>query len=250
MKKWFVILLMVAAVSSGCVATRKFTRNEVKASADQLNARIDTNATEIKETQDAVDQVGQRVTDVDQKVAGVDTRVTTVDGRVAALDTKTTEGMNSLKSNVSAVDAKTDKTMNQLGSLDEQFQNRNNLTVAAEHTIPFKFDSAALDATNTAALDEVAKALTENRDAIVVLEGRTDSTGDSEYNIRLGERRVDTVRRYLAEKNVPVYKIHQISFGSARPLAPNDSREGREKNRSVGITVLVPSMAQAAASAQ
>src|SRR5687768_17568188 len=133
MKKWFVILLMVAATSSGCVATRKFVRNEVKTSSDQLTAKIDTNTTEIKETQDAVDQVSQRVTDVDQKVAGVDTRVSTVDTRVSTLDTRTTEGMNALKSNVGAVDAKADKTMSQLGALDERFQNRNNLTVAVEH---------------------------------------------------------------------------------------------------------------------
>jgi outer membrane protein OmpA-like peptidoglycan-associated protein len=246
MKRWFVILLMVAAVSSGCVATRKFVRGEVKTSSDQLSAKIDTNTTEIKETQDSVDQVNRRVSDVDQKVAGVDTRVTTVDSRVSTLDTRTTEGMNSLKSNVSAVDDKASKTLSQLGALDERFQNRNNLAVASEHSIPFKFDSAALDPTTTTALDEVVKALSENRDAIVVLEGRTDSTGDREYNVRLGERRVDAVRRYLAEKDVPVYKIHQISFGAARPVAPNDSREGREKNRSVGVTILVPGTAQAA----
>jgi len=249
MKRWFVFLLMVAAVSSGCVATRKFARNEVKASEERLGARIDTNTTEIKETQDAVDQVNQRVTTVDQKVAGVDTRVTTVDTRVSALDTRTTEGLNSLKSNVGAVDAKTDRTMTQLGALDERFQNRNNLSVAVEHTIPFKFDSSTLDAASIAALDDVVKTLSDNRDAIVVLEGRTDSTGNQEYNVRLSERRVDAVRRYLAEKNVPVYRIHQIGFGAARPIAPNDSREGREKNRSVGITVLVPSMAQAAQAA-
>lgn len=246
MKRWFVILLMVAAVSSGCVATRKFVRGEVKTSSDQLSAKIDTNTTEIKETQDSVDQVNRRVSDVDQKVAGVDTRVTTVDSRVSTLDTRTTEGMNSLKSNVSAVDDKASKTLSQLGALDERFQNRNNLAVASEHSIPFKFDSAALDPATTTALDEVVKALSENRDAIVVLEGRTDSTGDREYNVRLGERRVDAVRRYLAEKDVPVYKIHQISFGAARPVAPNDSREGREKNRSVGVTILVPGTAQAA----
>jgi outer membrane protein OmpA-like peptidoglycan-associated protein len=249
MNRLFVILLMmVTVVSSGCVATRKFTRNEVKTSSDALSARIDTNSSEIKETRDAVDAVNQRVSGVDQKVNGVDQkvttvdgRVTTVDGRVTGLDTKTTQGLTSLKSDVTAVDTKTGQAMNQISSLDEKFQSRNNFGVAMEHSVPFKFDSAKLDKDSTARLDEIASTLMGDKNAIVVLEGHTDSTGDRDYNLRLGERRVDAVRQYLAEKNVPIYKIHQISFGAARPIAENKSREGREKNRAVTVTIMTPS---------
>jgi outer membrane protein OmpA-like peptidoglycan-associated protein len=66
--------------------------------------------------------------------------------------------------------------------------------------------------------------------------------------VKLGERRVETVWRRLAvDMGVPVYKIHQVSFGSAKPIAENDSKEGREKNRAVVLTVLVPKAAGAAA---
>jgi outer membrane protein OmpA-like peptidoglycan-associated protein len=86
----------------------------------------------------------------------------------------------------------------------------------------------------------------QNNDALIVLAGRTDSTGDDAYNVRLGERRVEAVRRYLAvDKGVPVYKIHEISFGAAQPIVPNDSRENREKNRAVSIQVLTPNQATA-----
>ena len=253
MNRLFVILLMMVAVaSSGCVATRKFTRNEVKASSDaldaKLNAKIDANAEktagEIKETRDAVDQVNQRVSTVDQKVTTVDGRVTTVDGKVTSLDTRTTQGLNSLKSDVTAVDAKTAKAMSEIGSLDEKFQSRNNLSVAAEHSVPFKFDSATLDKDSIARLDEIAATVMQDNNAIIVLEGHTDSTGDRTYNVQLGERRVDAVRRYLAtEKSVPVFRIHQISFGAARPVAENKTREGREKNRSVTIMIMTPATA-------
>jgi len=98
-----------------------------------------------------------------------------------------------------------------------------------------------LEPTYKAILDEIAEMLTQNADAIVVLEGRTDSTGDQDYNVKLGERRVEAVRHYLAvDKNVPVYKIHEISFGAARPVAANNSRDGREKNRAVTMMVLLP----------
>ena len=231
--------------SSGCVATRKFTRNEVKTSADTLNARIDTTNGEVKETRDNVDRVNQRVTTVDG-------RVTTVDSRVTSLDAKTTEGLTSLKGelkgDVTALNTKTDQTNGNLSSLGEKFQNRNNFKVATEKSVPFKFDSAKLDTAYTADLDEVVAALMQNPDSIIVLEGHTDATGDHEYNVKLGERRVDAVRRYLSvEKNVPVYRIHMISFGAARPIADNTSKDGRLKNRSVSISVLVPQMEQSTA---
>jgi OOP family OmpA-OmpF porin len=83
----------------------------------------------------------------------------------------------------------------------------------------------------------------QNPDAIIVLEGRTDSTGNKDYNVKLGERRIEAVRHYLAvEKGVPVYKIHEISFGSEKPLAENNTKDGREKNRAVIMTVMTPKL--------
>jgi outer membrane protein OmpA-like peptidoglycan-associated protein len=243
MKKLLIALVLFATAnfSTACVATRKFTRKEVKTSADTLNARIDTTNGEVKETRDSVDRVNQRVT--------------TVDGRVTDLDSKTTAGLNTLKSDVQTVDQKAvsatqkasdaqtaaNRTAGDLTVLDKNFQNRNQFTVAAEKTVQFKFNSAVLDASNNENLNEIAETAMRNPDAIVVLEGRTDSMGDKDYNVKLGERRIEAVRRYLAvEKGVPVYKIHEISFGADKPIAPNDSRDGREKNRAVTMSILVP----------
>jgi len=255
------IVLLAAALGSlfsGCVASRKFVRNEVKTSSDHLSSELDRTNGEVKETRDNVDQVNQKVSGVDQRVSGVDQRVsgvdqkvTTVDGKVVALDTKTTQGMNSLKSDVNTVGGKADEASRHVASLDREFQNRNNFAVSMQKAIPFKFDSAQLATDGKSAMDEIVSALGQNPDAFIVLEGHTDSTGDKEYNMRLGERRVDAVRRYLAiDKSIPVYKIEDISFGAERPLAPNDSRENREKNRSVNIMVLIPSMTAATASAR
>jgi OmpA-OmpF porin, OOP family len=240
MRKLMIVLVisMVASLASGCLATRKFTRNEVKTSSDALGARIDTNSSEIKETQDNVNRVNDRVT--------------SVDGKVTDLDTRTTQGLNTLKSDVQSVDQKAgqantlgQKNSGDIVALDQkfqnQFQNRNQFNITSEKAIQFKFDSATLDKTFMADLDEIAAAVMQNPNAIVVLEGRTDSTGDDNYNIRLGERRVEAVRRYLTvEKEVPVYRIHEISFGAAKPIASNDSREGREQNRAVKVSVLLP----------
>jgi outer membrane protein OmpA-like peptidoglycan-associated protein len=252
-KKLQIVTLIVAlgSLSSGCIASRKFVRNEVKTTSDQLSGEIDKTNSEVKETRDSVDQVNQKVAGVDQRVTGVDQKVAGVDGKVSDLDSRTTQGLNTLKGDVNSVSSKADQANNSITSLDRKFQNRNNFQVSVQKSVLFKFDSADLKNADKSSLDEVASAVAENPDAIIVLEGHTDNTGDAAYNMRLGERRVDAVRRYLAiEKSVPVYRIEQISFGSEKPLAPNNSKDGREQNRSVSISVLVPSMVETTAAVQ
>jgi outer membrane protein OmpA-like peptidoglycan-associated protein len=252
-KKLQIVALVVAlgGLASGCVASRKFVRNEVKTSSDQLSGQIDKTNGEVKETKDAVDQVNTKVAGVDQRVSGVDQKVNGVDSKVSDLDSRTTQGINSLKTDVSGVSSKVDQTNSSVASLDKKFQNRNNLQMSSQKSVMFKFDSADLKSVDKSPLDEIATVVSQNPDAIIVLEGHTDNVGNAEYNMKLGERRVDAVRRYLAiEKNVPVYKIEQVSFGAEKPLAPNNSKDGREQNRSVSIMVLVPGEAAATASNQ
>ena len=231
MQRRSIVLLVSATLiaTSGC-ASRKYVRNEVKTTGDALTARIETNEGETKEVRDSVDRVGQKVTGVE--------------GRVSELDS----GMNSLKGEVQSADEKAakaqtsaDRAAGDIVILDQRFQNRNAFVIADEKAVQFKFDSAKLDQSYQALLDEIADSLMQNPDAIVVLEGRTDASGDKDYNVKLGERRVDAVRRYLAvEKGIPVYKIHLISLGAAKPIAENKTRDGREKNRAVTMTILVP----------
>lgn len=243
------VITVLAGLSSGCLATRKFTRNEVKTSADALSAQIEQTNAQVKETQDSVNLVNNKVTQVDQRVTTVDQRVTTVDGKVTDLDTRTTQNVNALKSDVSNVNSKADTASKNVATLDEKFQNRNKYAVSSQKNVLFKFDSAALTDDNKGSLDEIAKTVEENPNVILVLEGHTDSTGDRNYNIQLGQRRVEAVRRYLAvDKGVPVYKIEQISFGADKPIAENKSKEGREQNRSVTLSILVPMADEATAS--
>jgi outer membrane protein OmpA-like peptidoglycan-associated protein len=240
------ISVVLAGFSSGCIASRKFVRNEVKTSSDALSAQIDATNGQLKETQDAVNQVNTRVSAVDQRVTTVDQRVTTVSTKVDDVDGRTnqnTQNVATLRTDVTSVNTKADTTNRNLSSLDEKFQKRNNYQVATSKTILFKFDSATLAKDNLAPLDEIASAVMQNPDAILVLEGHTDNTGDKTYNIRLGERRIEAVKRYLAvEKGVPVYKIEEISFGSEKPIGPNDSRQAREQNRAVTLSILTPAL--------
>ena len=230
------LLLLVSAtiiVTSGC-ATKKYVRNTVKTSSDTLTARIEGNEGEIKEVRDNVDKV--------------DTKVSGVDAKVSDLDSRTSEQFNTVRTDVQSADQKAskaqssaDRVAGNVTTLDQKFQNRNNFNVTDEKAVQFKFNSATLDQQYMDVLDEIANALMQKPDSIVVLEGRTDNSGAKDYNVKLGERRIEAVRRYLAvEKGVPVYRIHDISFGAEKPVAENKTKEGREKNRAVTMTILVP----------
>ena len=235
------LLLLVSAtiiVTSGC-ATKKYVRNTVKDSSDALTVRIEGNEGEIKEVRDNVDKV-------DNKVSGVD-------AKVSDLDSRTSEQFGTVRTDLQSADQKASKAQGNSFTLDQnhiqKFQNRNNFNVTDEKSVQFKLNSATLDKEYAQVLDEIANALMQNADSIVVLEGRTDNTGAKDYNVKLGERRIDAVRRYLAvEKGVPVYRIHDISFGAEKPVAENKTREGREKNRAVTMTILVPKTEGAVAS--
>jgi outer membrane protein OmpA-like peptidoglycan-associated protein len=162
---------------------------------------------------------------------------------------KTAEHTSLAQTAADSAQSAADQAHGRVVTLEENFQNRNQYNVVAEKFVTFPFGSANLDRTYTSTLDEVAQIAGHYPDALIVLEGRTDSAGNETYNVALGERRAEAVKRYLVvEKSVPMYRIHQTSFGAAKPIAENNSRQGREKNRVVALSVLVPRFVAKAAS--
>ncbi|HEU4682695.1 MAG TPA: OmpA family protein [Gemmatimonadales bacterium] len=70
------------------------------------------------------------------------------------------------------------------------------------------------------------------------IEGHTDSTGSDAYNQQLSQARAESVRNFLVEQGIPAHRIPSTQgFGRTRPIAPNDTRANREKNRRVDIVI-------------
>jgi outer membrane protein OmpA-like peptidoglycan-associated protein len=87
-------------------------------------------------------------------------------------------------------------------------------------------------------MNEVAEALIKgNPDAKIVVEGHTDSQGQASFNQDLSVRRAQTVRDYLVSRGIASDRITAQGLGSSRPVAPNNSAEGRANNRRVEIVV-------------
>ena len=245
----------IVAMASGCVATRKFVRGEVHSTADQLNARVDKTDSNVKETNDKVATLDTRTNEQGRRLDTLNGDLQKTNGELQKTNgdlQKTSERTSQAQTAAQGAQSTADQAQGRVVTLEENFQNRNQYTVTDEKFVTFPFGSSNLDKKYAAMLDEVVQAIAQNPDAIIVLEGRTDSVGDANYNIQLGQRRAEAVKRYLVvDKSIPQYRIHDMSFGAARPIAENNSREGREKNRVVAVSVLIPrGVAKAASNPQ
>jgi outer membrane protein OmpA-like peptidoglycan-associated protein len=111
----------------------------------------------------------------------------------------------------------------------------------SDDSVHFPLNSAVLSTEAQEAIGQLAARLvSENQNVYVEVQGHTDATGSEEYNLRLGEKRAEAVRRYLnIEKGIPLHRISVISYGQSKPVADNATREGRAKNRRVTLVVLI-----------
>ncbi len=111
-----------------------------------------------------------------------------------------------------------------------------------EQNIPFPdvlfdFDQYVLRDDALTAVEANAKRLKENRVTKVLLEGRCDEVGTSEYNLVLGERRALSVKRYLESLGMSQLQVEVTSYGKDRPLCLQHNPVCWQKNRSVHFIV-------------
>ncbi len=102
----------------------------------------------------------------------------------------------------------------------------------------FDFDKAVLKADGKAKLDDlVGKVKAINLEVIIAV-GHTDSVGSDAYNQKLSVRRAEAVKAYLASKGIEKNRIYTEGKGEKQPIADNQTKEGRAKNRRVEIEVV------------
>lgn len=112
-----------------------------------------------------------------------------------------------------------------------------NITLNMPGNVTFRTDSADLNSNFFGVLDSVSLVLKEYEKTIVEVAGHTDSTGTAEYNQALSQRRAQTVATYLAGKGVLDQRMITVGAGESRPVATNDTPDGRQLNRRVELTL-------------
>jgi outer membrane protein OmpA-like peptidoglycan-associated protein len=194
-------MCVAVLIAAGC-ATRKWVRSEVDGSETRTEERIDLIKAQIEDTQREVETQGEKIGEVST------TAQEALDRAIAA--GKLAEGK----------------------LLYER--------VLSGDKLRFDFDRSELSDKAQTELDAFGGELVgKNENVFIEIQGHTDATGSEEYNLELGEYRAEAVRRYLSSQHgIPLHRMSVISYGESAPVAENDSRENRARNRRVTLVVL------------
>ncbi|PRF96216.1 cell envelope biogenesis protein OmpA [Burkholderia ambifaria] len=114
------------------------------------------------------------------------------------------------------------------GLLDQTLANR---------TIEFETGSATLTPQGRQILDQMAAALSKLQNRTVDIIGHTDNSGNRTSNIALSQARADAVKGYLITKSIPPQQMTTTGVGPDQPIAPNDTADGRARNRRIEFRV-------------
>lgn len=217
----FAISAVTLAVVPAC-ATKGFVRQSV----GEVNEKVGTLGKSLEETQERVKQNEQQISEVDSKAAAANTAAGNAQKAADSASGQAQEVGKRADARSTAIENETRKLI---------FE-----TVISEDSGKFKFGAAELPDEAKAAIDSMVTGLKADRKAIwIEIEGHTDSTGNADYNERLGLERAEAVKRYLYEQHqVPLHKINTISYGESKPAGENKTRDGRAQNRRVVIKVL------------
>ena len=221
------IIALSVAIVPAC-ATKGFVREEV----GTVNTKVDTLSGTVEQTQQRVGQNETRIGAVDQKAEAA--------GKAAAAaNTAATEARSAAdkaQASATAVNGRVDKVDASVAALRRLIYE----VTLSEDQGNFKFGNADLPDTAKSRIDEVVTKLkADPQNVFIEIEGHTDNVGSVEGNERLGMERAETVKRYLYEQHqIPLHKMNVISFGEGKPVAPNNTRDGRAMNRRVVIKVL------------
>ena len=208
-------VLAIALSGTTACATKKFVRQNV----GEVNDKVDTLSKSVEETQERTRANETRIGEVDQRAqAGITTVGKRAEEARAAAD---------------AVNARADAIERATRRLVYE-------VVLSEDKGNFKFGKADMPDDAKGEIDQLVQQLkSEPKGAYIEIEGHTDASGPTNVNYRLGLERAENVKRYLYEQHqVPLHKINVISYGEEKPIAPNNTRDGRAQNRRVVIKVL------------
>jgi len=149
--------------------------------------------------------------------------------------TEIMERLNAVEAENAALKDKLQKLEDDVKALSTQDKGVVNSTF---QNIEFEFGSDQLTESSYSTLDQIAAILINNPTwAKINVAGHTDNVGTSEFNQTLSEARADAVKNYLLKKNVPESSVIVTGYGEDKPIATNDTVEGRQKNRRVEFEI-------------
>ncbi len=215
MKKVVLFAVVLGLAATGC-ATKKFVNTGI----GEVNKKVDTLSGEVEKTQ---------------------ARVKSTDARVDAVDSKAQAGIADAKGAATAANGAAAAAMTKAQEAEKAAKGKLIYTVTLSNDkVTFPLNVAQISPEAKKVVDNaIAPIVAANRNVFFEVEGHTDAAGDESWNQKLGEDRAMAVRAYLHDQhNIPLSRIEIISYGESKPVADNQTRDGRAQNRRVVIKVV------------
>ena len=224
----------VGVLVSAC-ATKGFVREHVGLTETRVTSRVDSTDTKLRETSD-------RTTSNTQALEAAGQRLQTLDGKVGEVGTLASDAKNL------AGDAKKDAAQVAAAqkeaetAFNQRFANRNKYAMVETKSVFFDFNKSELRDEGINELEDVAKALKSDPNAVLELQGFADARGTDRYNYVLTRDRVDAVVRYLVQRhNIDLRRIAAVGMGKiALAAGEKGDKDTYAKSRRVEIRLLAP----------
>jgi outer membrane protein OmpA-like peptidoglycan-associated protein len=215
-----IVMAALACLDAGCTA-EEWREGLLPKRAAEIDARFQRVETTAHDQAQRIDQVEARAADHSQRIDRVEARVASVE--VALTETRALASVAAGRSTASSA----------LPTAVTERPGRGSATGAGRTLVgvvhvPFGFDRADLDDRGEMALGSIVKELRGNPKMTIDLEGSTDPTGRPDYNARLSQRRLETVKRWLRANGVDGSRI--LNSASRGPLL-DDSIKDENKRR-------------------
>jgi outer membrane protein OmpA-like peptidoglycan-associated protein len=218
-----VSLGLVVLLESGC-ATKKY----VKQTVDPVSGRVDELSELSQKNEAAIKDVDGRaqsgIQSAQTKANEVDQKATTANQKAE----QATQMAQNSHNQINKVES----------SLNERIASIDSYKPEQEVSVQFKFDQADLTEESKLKLDELTAQIKDSKNYVLEVRGFTDRTGNEKYNLGLSQRRSDSVIRYLAQHEVPLFRMFILGLGEFGDAQDNKTRESRAANRRVDIVLL------------
>jgi outer membrane protein OmpA-like peptidoglycan-associated protein len=228
----------VAMLGSAC-ATKTFVQKQVSATESKLTQQMTTTETnlaeraalqetKLRETAVRAGESRQAIDTADQRLNGLDLRVGEVGARASGAETRADLAAGAAR------DAE--------ARLSQRLASRNKHRLLDTKIVYFDSGQTEIRSQDVNELEDVAKALVADPNAILELQGFADSRGSDRYNRELARERVEVVMRYLVQRHgIELRQLRAISMGKVAPGAGEKaSPEALARARRVDIRLLAP----------
>jgi outer membrane protein OmpA-like peptidoglycan-associated protein len=181
--------------------------------------------------------IAQRRAQMAEATASANKAKLEAEASAKALAAEQTAQLAAAQEQLAAAQAQLASTSAALANLAAVKQEERGLVITLSGSVLFKSNESTLMPAAQTKLNQVVETLSANGKSPLVVEGHTDSQGEDASNQILSQKRADAVRDYMVSKGYDAALVTAQGIGEARPVADNNSPEGRANNRRVEIVV-------------